>query len=111
MVVGYERESSNYRLYDPTTKKVVVSRNVIVHENVSPSGDEYEDREITLPSPKRKQNKEAAIEDAYREQKSPQEDPPGLQSRQLRDSFQANVAVYEIPNDYKEAVKGENKKE
>jgi len=118
-VVGYEGESSNYRLYDPNTKKVVVSRNVVVHEDVSSSGDEYEDREVTLPRQTAEQDEEVATEKMHIEQESPQVESPGSQARQLRDKttlkkpdrFQANIAVHEIPNDYKEALNSKNKKE
>lgn len=33
MFVGYQGESSNYRVYDPNTKKVTVSKNVYFNEN------------------------------------------------------------------------------
>lgn len=35
LLVGYEGESSNYRLYDPVTKKVTVSRDVVFNEKIS----------------------------------------------------------------------------
>ena len=34
ILVGYDGESTNYRLYHPDTKKVTVSRNVVFHECV-----------------------------------------------------------------------------
>ena len=35
MFVGYERSSDNYRLFDPATKKIKVSRNVIFDEHTT----------------------------------------------------------------------------
>lgn len=34
LLVGYQAEYLNYRLYDPTTKRVLVSRNVVFNETL-----------------------------------------------------------------------------
>lgn len=43
ILVGYDGESTNYRLYHPDTKKVTVSRNVIFQENVSEAASSDDD--------------------------------------------------------------------
>lgn len=53
VLVGYDSESSNYRLYDPVTKCVSISRNVVFNErahewDLKASESEVE---LTLPSP------------------------------------------------------------
>jgi len=40
LVVSYQGESANYRLYDPVKKKVDVSRNVVIREKCDSTGDE-----------------------------------------------------------------------
>lgn len=50
--VGYQDESSNYRVYDPDTKKVNVSRNVTFHEVAGQSKrreEKQQETEVLLP--------------------------------------------------------------
>lgn len=51
ILVGYQGNSPNYRLYDSKTKKVSVSRNVIFHENLVLDTflSETAEPKITLP--------------------------------------------------------------
>lgn len=51
ILVGYQGDSPNYRLYDPKTKKRSVSRNVIFHENLVLDTflSEIAEPKITLP--------------------------------------------------------------
>ena len=64
--VGYTDESTNYRVYDPKTKKVSVAQNVVFNERVgapSAEADEKEEAdEISLSRPK------AEIEHEYEEE-------------------------------------------
>ena len=56
VLVGYENNSSNYRVYDPQTKKVSVSRDIVFREKIGkttlPVDDDACD-EIVLPKAKR----------------------------------------------------------
>jgi len=60
--VGYTEESTNYRVYDPESKKVSIARNVVFNETVgtSPMKEEKEkkENEITLPLPEVKDTNE-----------------------------------------------------
>jgi len=52
ILVGYQAESTNYRLYDPISKKIVVSRNVVIHEgkkNRTNTSDESNTESLKLP--------------------------------------------------------------
>lgn len=52
-ILGYQSQSTNYCLYDPVTKSISVSRNVIFNEIKSVTGNakpEDEDDEVTFPS-------------------------------------------------------------
>ena len=52
VLVGYPGESSNYRLYDPVTKRVSVSRDVMVDEKLSGVSQQAESRDegvLSLP--------------------------------------------------------------
>ena len=49
LLVGYEGESANYRVYDPIRKTVKVSKNVIFDENAS-SGKDAQDDVIKIPT-------------------------------------------------------------
>ena len=53
IMVGYQGESSNYRLYDPDKRKVSVSRDVVFEENPKlPDTSEAEssERKLVLPN-------------------------------------------------------------
>lgn len=54
--VGYTAESTNYRVYDPESKKVSIARNVVFNETVGkPSAkaeEKEEENEVILPQPK-----------------------------------------------------------
>ena len=48
ILVGYQGESSNYRLYDPDNRKVSVSRDVVFHEH--PKLPDTSERKLVLPN-------------------------------------------------------------
>jgi len=54
--VGYTEESTNYRVYDPESKKVSIARNVVFNEKVgAPSAkaeEKEEENEVIFPRPK-----------------------------------------------------------
>jgi len=52
ILVGYQAESTNYRLYDPISKKIAVSRNAVIHEgkkNRTNTSDELNTESLKLP--------------------------------------------------------------
>jgi len=77
LVVGYQGESANYRLYDPVRKKVDVSRNVQIREKCDSTGDEEDDWDVTLPCSIQEQQ-ETTMKDSS-------EVPEPTRPRQLRD--------------------------
>jgi len=66
LVVGYQRESATYRLYDPVKKKVDVSRNVVIREKCDSTGDEEDDWDVTLLCSVQEQQ-ESTIKDSSKE--------------------------------------------
>lgn len=130
ILVGYEGESSNYRLYDPATKKVTVSRDVEFKEEIGamnlPARDEETDDEIKLPksgsSEYEREEEESDNEDdvfiptdedeAVLEERSVQ-GVEAVKNRNLRDRasikppsrYDSNVAEYHVPFSYEEAMK------
>jgi len=125
--VGYERESSNYRLYNPHTGKIIVSRDVSFNESrnkkISLTSDE-----VSLPfenNPSQKDRRviesllpvrepEKVSDDENPEEEIHQEDE--MQSRHLRDRskikkperYEANLAEVKEPMTFSEATTGEN---
>lgn len=56
ILVGYESNSTNYRVFDPVNKKVKVSRDVRFHEVVGPSVLSAKDESCELTLPKNEEN-------------------------------------------------------
>lgn len=57
LLVGYQTESSNYRLYDPTIKYVLVSQNIIFNETPSYENtlpEDHNNRELRILANKQK---------------------------------------------------------
>lgn len=52
-LVGYQGESTNYRMYDPETEKVIVSRNVVFNEIPCPSSSSNVSSGVRLPANKK----------------------------------------------------------
>uniref|UniRef100_A0ABD2W2N1 Integrase catalytic domain-containing protein n=1 Tax=Trichogramma kaykai TaxID=54128 RepID=A0ABD2W2N1_9HYME len=123
-MVGYQDDSTNYRLYDPVRKRVEVSRNVRFDERTSKANEQIEESYITF-----KENYESKSEDTdyesvssghddtrkdqeinprcVKEEESQKEQQRVLRDRnKLRkpDRYEANVATFEPPATYDEAV-------
>lgn len=64
ILVGYENDSTNYRVYDPIRKRVNVMRNVTFHERarkIQTTDQEYDDEIVIFP--KVKSDEESSRED------------------------------------------------
>lgn len=131
VLVGYEANSSNYRVYDPKTKKVSVSRDVVFRERITKStlstGNESHE-ETTLPKVEREAAQERnpiveqeAEDDVFlpAEEQTQKEKPQlvaRVENRQLRDRgslrkptrYELNVAEYDVPTTYQEAMESED---
>lgn len=115
MLVGYDGNSTNYRLYDVETKKIKVSRNVSFNEGatiteekknfVRISHDE-DDNENTVSDENERQSKK---DDSITDTKS------GGYSLRIRDSikkpirYEAHFADIQIPEKFEEAMKSREK--
>jgi len=130
--IGYTEESTNYRVYDPESKKVSIARNVVFNEKVgapfAKEEEQEEENEATLPRPKTENehengnvieaerddgdNEEREEEDneaEERENEPERESPRTLRDRSkiqtpLRYRHNANAAEYIIPTTYEEAT-------
>lgn len=134
LLVGYEGESSNYRVYDPVTKKVKVSRDVSFNEEIGtttlPENNDEDDL-LMLPMvdqedyPHLEEKNDVDEEDEAEEfqlARENEQEPAVIQAepqeteRNLRDRtrikrparYETNVAEYAVPLSYQEAVKGPN---
>jgi hypothetical protein len=100
LFVGYDGESSNYRVFDPVSKKVSVSRDV-VDERTEDADEREEEDEF----------QEATEEVADMEVQELQQE---TSQRTLRDRanlraptrYESNVAEYNVPLMYSEATQG-----
>ena len=122
--VGYTEESTNYRVYNPKTKRVSVARNVIFNEKVgkplAETNPMEEENEIILPLPKAENEEEnggigqeqAEVENE--QEACEQEDTSDLENQRAlrnRSTIQvpsryrhdAYVAEYIVPQTYEEA--------
>lgn len=134
ILVGYERESTNYRLYDPISKKVQTSRDVIFTERTGKiilNENDIENEEIILPKVEKvnidpenelDNNEEnesegeesfaEARENIYEEQIGEEAAYQENLGRNLRNRdnikkplrYQVNVAEINVPETYQEAV-------
>lgn len=134
ILVGYQCESSNYRLWDSVTNKIIISRDVIFNEDVKPpvstsasisqgvclSRDEKEAEEATSESNSNKlednssEKKSAEIEsgsDSDAVYATPEKQLP---EKHLRDRvllrppkrYELNLTQYNAPKTYREAISG-----
>lgn len=123
--VGYQGDSTNYRVYNPDTKSVSVSRNVLFHEyHDKPESLKKNKKEVTLsigdeeePLPHDQNEPDTVIEEV-----APKREcigcsrSPVFEERQLRDRstlrgpvrYEANLAEYETPTTFREAVAGKD---
>lgn len=91
--VGYEGESENYRLYNPGTKTVSVSRNVTFHERVGKittkleAEEEDDDGEVIIP--RRKEENEQEETQYEEEEAEPPIDDQAVEEQQAAGGQQA----------------------
>lgn len=65
LLVGYQGESSNYRLYNPDTKTVSVSRDVSINEQAAGIQlEEYSEADLPLPSKRQEDPTDEAVKDS-----------------------------------------------
>lgn len=90
ILVGYHAESTNYRLYDTKTRKIVISRNVRINKNVEKHRedriieDDKSSSDLKLPTiqmdkdqeTKNEEGKAAALQNESQANKA--EDKPAL---------------------------------
>lgn len=125
MLVGYDGESTNYRLYDPHTKEIKVSRNVIFNEaskvniprinTILINLNEDNDSEKVIEKETREEKSED-LSDVMQEnnQSTQQQQEYNLRSRRnikppdYLTNFELNLTECYVPTTYEEAVKGEN---
>lgn len=132
ILVGYESSSSNYRVFDPVSKKITVSRDVTFRETIRPTvsttSDESEDfilpkieKAVSVPVEEELDQEEDDDDDEVFEQAEdvpvqPREEGlPEVQSnngRNLRDRaqikrpsrFESNIVGYDVPGTNEEAL-------
>jgi transposase InsO family protein len=126
LFVGYDGESSNYRVFDPVSKKVSVSRDVVFNETVGSTKSvvrNEDDEEIIFPNVEEVDERtedadERQEEDEFQEATEEvadmevQELQQETSQRTLRDRanlraptrYESNVAEYNVPLTYTEAT-------
>lgn len=119
ILVGYQGDSTNYRLYNPNTKKVTVSRDVVFKEKLhGESSTEKEDdyNEYTFPVEEEEESEalEEEEEKDNAEAHEVQQRKEPNQGRQLRDrssirapqryELEIDVAEYNPPITFQEAI-------
>jgi len=115
---GYQTNSFNYRLFDPHTRKIIISRDVAIHETSDYLQRDSEDKsQIIIETAPITQNR---YEDKFHsnEDNDSEQDVPAHQnnSRILRDRksikqpdrYQANLVEYNEPLSYDKAVTAED---
>jgi len=127
VLVGYQADSCNYRMYNPRTGKIIVSRDVVIHETSFDQRMESE-HEVLLPLSSSADQEETACEDTHKscdEKFDPKEEnvrgmtqPQVLEDRKrtLRDRktlktpnrYEANLVEFDEPTTYEEAISCEN---
>ena len=127
ILVGYDGESSKYRVYDPNTKRVSVSRDVILNEKSIGTKnfehpDEWDEAFLPMTAIEDKEEKgfekpdgvagvQPVIQQAAEASTGPQQAvrTPTLRNRatlKVPVQYQVNLAEYLIPTTFKEAVSG-----
>lgn len=125
MLVGYDKNSTNYRLYDIETKKIKVSRNVIFNENATVSKERKNTAKIIFENgtdeaqcepPGRNHDRnvhfqeENQLEDSQQQDVLDEENSTMEYNLRSRDKirrpqrYEAHYADIQIPESYKEAI-------
>lgn len=122
ILVGYQADSTNYRLWDPQTNKISISRDVVINENISvvqntntletyltnleTDAEEIEETDNT--------NIHSGHESDEEKNDLEHTTPHATPARNLRDRktlhpprrYESNFAQYIIPETFQETVKG-----
>lgn len=125
ILVGYDNESNNYRLFEPSTKKVVISRNVLFNENVkgfvpkpeifpvSVSDDTMSDEEIheqreNVPEEQEVENENNQDRNMNIPELRPQRN---IQIPRRYEDYILNFAETDVPQSYEAALNSKNSKD
>lgn len=113
--VGYDQESNNYRLFDPLSKKVIVSRNVLFNEKVKYNGpvseaiplvieqDENDEQDNFTQEGNRVENEENEVEEEI--DNMPKLRPQRSANIPKRyEEYILNFAEVDTPQTYEEAL-------
>lgn len=133
VMVGYQGESTNYRMYDPESDKVIVSRNVVFDEipkqlplpNISPGIRLPVDKDVPdrvnkseVPEQQGEENEELfTASDWEANESSDMETPSPPRRLKDRDSirrpkrYKTNIIQYDTPTSFQEAITGSEAKE
>lgn len=129
ILVGYQGESTNYRLFNPETKQVSTARDVIINE-ASVKDAEYEENKISIPINNSTERNEATVEqqiNIQEERHGETSDIPTDENRNINDTnrsnryslrrrdsvkppqrYEACFTLFDEPKSFKEAITGEN---
>lgn len=128
LLVGYEGQSSNYRVYDPLSKKVTVSRDVVFNEKIGTikTAASEEDTEIIFPKDEQEiclldnedDNEENEVflpvvdnEEVERAERAktiqPRQNLRNRESLRRPARYESNVAALIAPLSFKEAMESE----
>ena len=127
ILVGYDNNSSNYRLFDVSTRKITISRSVIFNEKANGFVDKpdsieiavnFENKDLVLETHQNQVVQESNLEVLPNNEHNlnePQEnDMPNLRpQRDIRlpkkyEEFELNYVETDIPSTYKEALACDN---
>lgn len=103
MFVGYEGDSTNYRIYHLETRKIIVSRNVVFHEefdNLTVSKEKEEG--FTVPTTNDSEN------DAEEEDDENYEEAVEQEELARYSGYELNFIQVHVPETYKEAIEGKD---
>lgn len=128
ILVGYQGESSNYRLFDPVTKQIVTARDVIINETLV-QNNKNEETKISVPVDNRTERKgdidepenerhmidpNAPINGDRENTNSSRNDRYNLRDRsslKKTEKYEACLTMFNEPKSFQEAISGENSKE
>ena len=124
ILVGYQENSTNYRLYDPITRKVITSRDVIFNEESrAMTPDDSKGTSATIPFSMDEHNVRTNRPESSESQISEAQDHEDLQEggspRTLRDRgllrppvrYEANCVTFNTPVSFRDAISGQNAEE
>lgn len=120
ILVGYERDSANYRLYDSASRKISISRDVAFDEAATAPADTNESRTVQMAIPLyMTDDNESSENEEYEEAEENDQDEPQEETQRLRDRasirppqrYEANFVQCREPVTYEEAISGPDAEE